>query len=48
MTVCKKTDLKFPLGQDIIQTVRKKANAQERMRTLVEEKQTQRIFITRG
>lgn len=48
MTACKKTDLKFPLGQDIIQAIRKKADAQERIRTLVEEKQTQRIFITRG
>lgn len=48
MAACKKTDLKFPLGQDILQEIRKKGDAQERIRTLVEEKQTQRIFITRG
>lgn len=48
MTACKKTDLKFPLGQDILQEIRKKGDAQERIRTLVEEKQTQRILITRG
>lgn len=48
MTACKKTDLKFLLGQDIIQAIRKKIDAQERIRTLVEEKQTQIIFIARG
>lgn len=48
MTASKKTNLRFPLGQDIIQAIRKKVDAQERIRTLVEEKQTQRIFITKG